>query len=52
MPYDGFAAALKVPLGAIVVAWGAAALMGLFSGLVPSYTASRLGIVEGLRHIG
>jgi len=26
--------------------------MGLFSALVPSYNASKLGIVEGLRHIG
>jgi ABC-type antimicrobial peptide transport system permease subunit len=29
-----------------------AALVGFFSSLVPSYHASRVEIVEGLRHIG
>jgi ABC-type antimicrobial peptide transport system permease subunit len=48
----GFAGALQVNLWTMVVAWIVAALMGLFSALIPSYTASRLGIVEGLRHIG
>jgi ABC-type lipoprotein release transport system permease subunit len=52
IPYDGFAAALKVHFGGMAVAWAAAAVMGLFSALIPSYHASRLGIVEGLRHIG
>jgi ABC-type antimicrobial peptide transport system permease subunit len=28
------------------------ALVGFFSSLVPSYNASRVQIVEGLRHIG
>jgi len=32
--------------------WAAAALVGFFSSLVPSYHASRVEIVEGLRHIG
>ena len=36
----------------MLVAWAAAALVGFFSALVPAYHASRLGIVEGLRHIG
>lgn len=48
----GFAGALKVTGSTMLVAWGAAALMGFFSALVPSYNASRLGIVDGLRHIG
>ncbi len=48
----GFAGALKVSFGTMLVAWAAAAVMGFFSALVPAYHASRLGIVEGLRHIG
>jgi putative ABC transport system permease protein len=48
----GFAGALRVDLSTMWVAWAAAALMGFFSALVPAYHASRLGIVEGLRHIG
>jgi putative ABC transport system permease protein len=48
----GFAGALQVKVATMAVAWAAAAFMGFFSALVPSYTASRLGIVEGLRHIG
>jgi putative ABC transport system permease protein len=48
----GFAGALQVKFVTMAVAWVAAALMGFFSALVPSYNASRLGIVEGLRHIG
>jgi putative ABC transport system permease protein len=48
----GFAGALKVDPPTMLIAWAAAACMGFVSALVPSYTASRLGIVEGLRHIG
>lgn len=48
----GIAGGLQVTFGTMLVAWAAAALMGFFSALVPSYHASRLGIVEGLRHIG
>jgi putative ABC transport system permease protein len=48
----GFAGALKVEPATMLVAWAAAALMGFFSALVPAYHASKLGIVEGLRHIG
>ncbi len=48
----GYPAALEVNLLIMAVAWGAAILMGFFSALVPSYHASKLGIVEGLRHIG
>jgi putative ABC transport system permease protein len=48
----GFAGALRVSFATMLVAWAAAAAMGFFSAIVPSYHASRLGIVEGLRHIG
>jgi putative ABC transport system permease protein len=48
----GFAGALQVNVWIMLVAWAVAALMGFFSAIVPSYHASRLGIVEGLRHIG
>ena len=48
----GFAGALKVTPSTMLVAWIAAIFMGFFSALVPSYNASKLGIVEGLRHIG
>ncbi|HEY1262042.1 MAG TPA: FtsX-like permease family protein, partial [Terriglobales bacterium] len=48
----GFVGALEVTGPTMAVAWVAAILMGLFSALIPSYHASRLGIVEGLRHIG
>ena len=48
----GFAGALHVKVATMAVAWAAAAFMGFFSALVPSYTASRLDIVDGLRHIG
>jgi putative ABC transport system permease protein len=48
----GMAGALKVEPATMLVAWVAAALMGFFSALVPAHHASRLGIVEGLRHIG
>jgi putative ABC transport system permease protein len=36
----------------LLVAWFVAALVGFISAIIPSYNASRLGIVEGLRHIG
>src|SRR6266487_3397898 len=48
----GMAGALKVEPTTMLVAWAAAGFMGFFSALVPSYHASRLGIVDGLRHIG
>ncbi len=46
--FGGMAGALKVAPSTML----AAGFMGFFSALVPSYHASRLGIVEGLRHIG
>jgi putative ABC transport system permease protein len=48
----GFAGALQVSGWTMLVALAVAALMGFFSSFVPSYNASRLGIVDGLRHIG
>ena len=47
-----FGDALKVHPGTMMVAWGVAALVGFLSAIVPSYNASRIGIVDGLRHIG
>jgi len=51
-PMGFFLAQMKVTPGTIGVALVAAALVGFFSSLVPSYNASRVEIVEGLRHIG
>ena len=48
----GFAGALQVNMPTMLVAWVVAALVGFISAIIPSYNASRLGIVEGLRHIG
>jgi putative ABC transport system permease protein len=48
----GFAGALQVKFSTMLVSWGAAAVVGFVSAIIPSYNASRLGIVEGLRHIG
>ena len=43
---------LRVTPPTIAVALVVACLVGFCSAFVPSYTASRLNIVEGLRHIG
>jgi putative ABC transport system permease protein len=51
-PMGFFLAQMQVTLGTLVVALLAAALVGFFSSLVPSYHAARVEIVEGLRHIG
>ena len=47
-----FLAEMQVTLGTLAVALLVALLVGFFSSLVPSYNASRVQIVEGLRHIG
>jgi putative ABC transport system permease protein len=47
-----FGDALKVHPATMLVAWIVAALVGFLSAIVPSYNASRIGIVDGLRHIG
>jgi len=51
-PMGFFLAQMHVSLGTLGVAVLVAALVGFFSSLVPSYNASRVEIVEGLRHIG
>ena len=43
---------MKVTLPTMVFAVLVAATVGLISGWLPAYTASRKNIVEGLRHIG
>ncbi len=47
-----FAGALNVAPTTMVIAWLVAALVGFLSAAIPAYNASRIGIVEGLRHIG
>lgn len=47
-----FAGALNVAPGTMVFAWFVAALVGFLSAAIPAYHASRIGIVDGLRHIG
>jgi putative ABC transport system permease protein len=52
-PQGGFFFAnLRVTGPTILVAVLVAAAVGLLSAFIPSYNASRLNIVEGLRHIG
>jgi putative ABC transport system permease protein len=51
-PMGFFLAQMQVTPGTLGVALLAAALVGFLSSLVPSYNASRVAIVEGLRHIG
>jgi ABC-type antimicrobial peptide transport system permease subunit len=43
---------MKVSLPTMGVSLLVAATVGLLSGYVPAYGASRINIVEGLRHIG
>jgi len=51
-PMGFFLAQMKVTSGTLGLALVVAALVGFLSSLVPSYNASRVAIVEGLRHIG
>ncbi|HEY3974234.1 MAG TPA: ABC transporter permease [Candidatus Sulfotelmatobacter sp.] len=51
-PMGFFLAAMKITPGTLGVALLVSAMVGFFSSLVPSYNASRVQIVEGLRHIG
>ncbi len=48
----GFFAAMKVTPGTMAVALSVSIFVGFISAIIPSYTASRVNIVEGLRHIG
>jgi putative ABC transport system permease protein len=43
---------MKVNLITAVIALLVAVLLGIVSGYLPAYKASRMNIVEGLRHIG
>ena len=47
-----FAVLLKIPLTTLVVSLPVAGLVALLSAAVPSYRASRVNIVQGLRHVG
>jgi ABC-type antimicrobial peptide transport system permease subunit len=49
---SGFLIFMKVTPGTMAVALLVAGLVGLLSAVIPSYNASRVNIVEGLRHIG
>ena len=51
-PMGFFLAQMEVTAGTLGLALLVAALVGFLSSLVPSYNASRVEIVEGLRHIG
>ena len=51
-PFGFFLAQMQISAGTLVVALVVSAMVGFFSSLIPSYNASRVQIVEGLRHIG
>ncbi len=51
-PMGFFLAQMQVTIGTLAVALAAAAFVGFFSSLLPSYHAAQVEIVEGLRHIG
>jgi putative ABC transport system permease protein len=48
----GVPGGLRITLSTMAAAVGVAAAVGLISGSLPAYNASRTNIVEGLRHIG
>lgn len=47
-----FAVLLKIPVTTLAVSLPIAGLVGVISSAVPAYRASRVNIVQGLRHIG
>jgi putative ABC transport system permease protein len=51
-PMGFFLATMQISSGTLLVALVVAAAVGFLSSIIPSYTASRVGIVDGLRHIG
>jgi len=51
-PMGFFLAQMQVTIGTLAVALLAAAFVGFFSSLLPSYHAANVEIVEGLRYIG
>jgi putative ABC transport system permease protein len=48
----GFMTGMAMTLPTILLAWTVAALVGFLSAFIPSYHASQINIVDGLRHIG
>jgi ABC-type antimicrobial peptide transport system permease subunit len=48
----GFMTGMSVTLPTVIVALVVAALVGFLSAFIPSYHASKVNIVDGLRHIG
>jgi putative ABC transport system permease protein len=51
-PSLGFFGNFHVTAASILIALMVAALVGFGSAFVPSYHASRMNIVDGLRHVG
>jgi putative ABC transport system permease protein len=49
---SGFFTIMNVSSGTVILAMLVAGLVGFLSAIVPSYHASQVGIVDGLRHIG
>ena len=43
---------MKVKAPTAILALAVAVILGIISGYLPAYRASRMNIVEGLRHIG
>jgi len=43
---------MRVTVPTMLVAVSVAATVGFVSGYLPAYSASRINIVDGLRHIG
>lgn len=48
----GFMTGMAVTLPTVILALAVAALVGFLSAFIPSYHASQVNIVDGLRHIG
>jgi ABC-type antimicrobial peptide transport system permease subunit len=51
-PQAGFFQGISVNWVTMVLALSLAGLLGLVAAMLPSYNASRVDIVEGLRYIG
>lgn len=43
---------LQLPFSAVVAAPGLCALLGVLAAAIPAYQASKLGVIEALRHVG
>jgi len=51
-PGIGLPVSMRMTASTAAVAMAVAAFVGVVSGIIPSYRASHLGIVDALRHIG